>query len=261
MTLVVTGVALGLLLVAGAAALSGTRWFVVETPSMGRAAPVGSLVVTRPDAGPVQGDVIAFVAPGTGHVYTHRIQQVEADGSVRTKGDINGARDPWLVPRSAVLGRAAAILPGAGFAVRGLPVLVGGALLVQLVTLPIRRRDRRTSARILGLHLVATAVLLWVQPLIRVVLIASDPTADGVRASIVSTGLLPIRLVTSAGEVLAHLGDGMPRTVLLPAVGADRVMASPDLGPVGQALLIGIAVLPALLVLAVGLPRDEETAS
>jgi signal peptidase I len=242
---------------AGAALLAGFRWFVVETPSMGGAAPVGSLVVTRDVAGVHRGEIVAFTPPGTARVYTHRVVEVAADGSFRTQGDINATPDPWTVRPAAVLGGAVAIVPAAGFAVRAVPPLVVGVLLVQLVTLPIRRRDRRAAARVLGWHLVATVVVLWLQPLVRVVLVAGEAATDGLKASVVSTGLLPVRLVTSAGDVLARLTDGVPRTVTMPT-GVARLTAVPDLTPTAQAALVLLAVLPAIAVLLIGLPKDDR---
>jgi signal peptidase I len=258
---VASAAAVVLVAAAAVALLMGTRWFVVETPSMGTAAPVGALVVTTP-APPrlVRGEIIAFLPSGNPHVYTHRVFAVAQNDAVRTKGDINGAPDAWTVPRSAVLGRAIAVLPGAGYLVRALPGLVAGGMLVWAATLLIRRRDQRAAARVIGLHLVATVVVLWLHPFVRVVLIATESAANGVRASMVSTGLLPVRLVDSAGTVLGRLSSGRPEVVPLPSSSdaAGRVLALPDLGPALQAVLVGVALLPALLVLLVGLPRPDR---
>jgi signal peptidase I len=253
--------ALILCLEAVVALLAGMRWFVVETPSMGTAAPVGSLVITKPaSAQPSRGDVIAFLPPGTPRVYTHRVFSVAADGGITTKGDINADPDPWTIRHDTVLGTAVAIVPGGGTLLRGVPAFIVGGILLWSVTLLIRRRDRRASARVMGLHLVATAVILWLHPFVQVVLIATESAANGVRASIVSTGLLPVKLVDSAGAVLARLTVGRPEVVALPATsgGADRVTAVPDVGPLLQLVLIGIAVVPSLIVFVVGLPRDQE---
>lgn len=254
--------AAALVLVAGIAValLGGMRWFVVETPSMGAAAPVGALVITRPAPDRlVRGEVIAFTPPGAPRVYTHRVFAVDPDGSVRTKGDINGAQDPWTIAHSAVLGRAVAVVPGAGYLVRALPGLVAGGMLIWAATLLIRRRDQRAAARVIGMHLVATVVVLWLHPFVRVVLLATEGAANEVKASMVSTGLLPVRLVDSAGTVLARLSAGHPEVVSLPASSAaGSVLAVPDLGPVLQTALIGAAVVPALIVLVLGLPRPDR---
>jgi len=257
---VATVVALLVSAAAGVALLAGARWFVVETPSMGTAAPVGTLVITTPAPAELhRGDVIAFTPPGMTRTYTHRVLSVAADGSLTTKGDINGAPDAWTVPHPAVIGKAAALLPGVGFVVRAIPVLVIGAVLVLLLTVPIRSRSHRAAGRVLGLHLVATGVLLWLHPLVQIVLIASEAAGDAVRASVVSTGLLPVRLVDAAGTVLARLSDGTPQVVLLPATAhaAGRIDAVPDLGWPLQLALVAVAVLPSVAVLVIGLPRDE----
>ncbi|WP_199706324.1 S26 family signal peptidase [Amnibacterium setariae] len=253
---VAVAVAVLALALAGAGWLAGLRWFVVQTPSMGTAAPVGTLVVTAPVERPAVGEVIAFTPPGAPRTYTHRVVAVDASG-IRTKGDINGAADPWTIRPDAVIGRAVALLPGAGYAVRGLPPLAAGLLLLLLLTAPIRRRDRRASARVIGGHLVVTGVLLWLHPFVQLTLIGSERAGDAVRASVVSTGLLPVRLVDAAGAELARLATGRPEVVDLPAA-AGRVLALPDLpGPL-QLALAALAVLPALAVLVVGLPAEDR---
>jgi hypothetical protein len=159
-----------------------------------------------------------------------------------------------------VIGRSVALLPGAGYAVRGLPPLAAGLLLLLLLTAPIRRRDRRASARVIGGHLVVTGVLLWLHPFVQLTLIGSERAGDAVRASVVSTGLLPVRLVDAAGAQLARLATGRPEVVDLPAA-AGRVLAVPDLtGPL-QLALVALAVLPALAVLIVGLPAEDRAAA
>lgn len=254
-----------IVLVAGIAVamLSGMRWFVVETPSMGTAAPVGALVITRPALAPLQrGDVIAFTPPGPPRVYTHRVLSVARSGAVRTKGDINAVPDPWTVPRTAVLGTAIAVLPGGGYLVRALPGLLIGGVLLWAGTLLIRRRDQRAAARVLGLHVVAAVVVLRLHPFVQVVLLATASASGGVKASMVSTGLLPVRLVDSAGTVLARLSPGRPEVVAMPTAShlAGHVLALPDLGPALQAAFVGAALLPALLVLVLGLPARNEMA-
>ena len=61
---------------AGAFWLAGGRWFVMQTPSMGTAAPVGTLVLTRPVAklSALQvGDVVTCRPPApAASYYTHR---------------------------------------------------------------------------------------------------------------------------------------------------------------------------------------------
>lgn len=86
--LVVAVAGVGLVLASLAlAAGAGWRLFTVATPSMGVAAPVGTLVVTQPDpSGYRVGDVVAFHRGA--RIYTHRIIET-LDGGARfvTKGD------------------------------------------------------------------------------------------------------------------------------------------------------------------------------
>jgi len=67
---------------------------MVTTPSMGPAAPVGTLILTRPvRIGDTRvGDIIAFHPPTEPReTFTHRVVTVDPDGGLRTRGDINGA--------------------------------------------------------------------------------------------------------------------------------------------------------------------------
>ena len=69
----------------------GWRLFVVQTPSMGQTAPVGSLVVSQTQETYKPGDIISFYR--NSRIYTHRIVN-EKDGKFTTKGDMNGSNDP-----------------------------------------------------------------------------------------------------------------------------------------------------------------------
>ena len=73
---------------------------MVTSPSMGAAAPVGTLLLTRPvTAGQVRvGDIIAFhpaIEPRVS--FTHRVVEVDPAGGLHTRGDLNGATDPWTL--------------------------------------------------------------------------------------------------------------------------------------------------------------------
>lgn len=109
---------LGLLVLAGLAAAVlwhtalGGRWQVVATPSMGTAAPVGTLVLTVPADRVAVGDIVTYHPPVANHPnsVTHRVISVEPDGGFRTRGDINGAVDPWTVRPSNLVGVASYVL-------------------------------------------------------------------------------------------------------------------------------------------------------
>lgn len=200
--------------------LQGWRWFDVATPSMGTAAPVGSLVVTEPTraADLKVGEIIVFSNPA-GKRYSHRVVGVEP--AVSTKGDLNGAVDPWPVTDANLVGRAATVVVNGGFVLRGVPWLVGGLLLVQLLVLVVQPRWR-SYARFLLTILVLDLVLIVVHPLVGVEAITYRDAPDGVEAYVVSTGIVPVsvagqggdRIVLAQGEagsVVSQLVDGKAR--------------------------------------------------
>jgi signal peptidase len=79
----------------------GYRTLTVLTGSMDPAYPAGSVVVVsqQPAAALHKGQVLVYEAPIDDHrVVTHRVTEVFGDGGsyvVQTKGDANGAPDPW----------------------------------------------------------------------------------------------------------------------------------------------------------------------
>ncbi|MEJ2869474.1 hypothetical protein WCD74_16980 [Actinomycetospora sp. OC33-EN08] len=115
---------------------TGGRWQVVATPSMGTAAPVGTLVLTRPARSVEVGDVVTYRPPVANHplTVTHRVVSLAPDGSFRTRGDINGAEDPWTVGPADLVGEAAVVAPGLGWLLKALPLLASGSLLLWWVT-------------------------------------------------------------------------------------------------------------------------------
>lgn len=197
----------------GAAAVffvSGGRCFVVRTPSMGTAAPVGTLVLTLPASfGEVRtGDVIAFHPPTEpSATYTHRVVSRTASG-LRTQGDINGAADPWTVTSRDLIGRATVVLPGVGWLLRALPYLLIGGLIVWGLTRQFVSAARRGPARQFGGALVFMITAIILRPFVGVAQLASTADATGAsRISVVSTGLLPVRLSPADGTGRARAVD------------------------------------------------------
>ena len=97
-------------------------------------------------------------------------------------------------------------------------------------------------------------------PLMKLAIRPNSKPMGATGALLVSTGLLPVRLVDSAGTVLARLSAGHPEVVSLPATASARgqVLAVPDLGPAMQIALVVAALVPALVVCLVGLPRRDD---
>ncbi|MCB4209030.1 hypothetical protein H9I38_09600, partial [Arthrobacter sp. UM1] len=84
LALIIAGALFGVTVLVGA--LLGLRAFIMETPSMGTAAPVGSLVLTAPAqvADLKKNDIVSFSQAGATETHTHRVIAAGKDG-VRTK--------------------------------------------------------------------------------------------------------------------------------------------------------------------------------
>lgn len=247
-----------LLLVAAilAIGLSGIRAFVMTTPSMGTAAPVGALVLTTPVdlSNLTVGDIVTVQQdPGSSH--THRVVSTEA-GQVLTRGDINGANDPWPVQPQTLIGRSLLIIPAAGWLLRMLPVVMIGALLVWLLTRGLGAGPDRHRFRVMGLFCALAVAIALIRPLLGAELLwmrvdgqGADSTAT---ARVVNTGLLPIKVVPVGGQ-----GSASPRLARTGSVGeavtaqADRtgqlgVTPRPALGPTWWFALIVFCLSPLL---------------
>lgn len=244
---------------------AGDSWFVVETPSMGQAAPVGTLIVTTPiGSTPLHvGDVITFHPPTTpAAVYTHRIAALTRDGRITTRGDINGAVDGWRLIRSDVIGRASVLIPGVGWLIRALPLLFGGIAVVWLLSSAIRRADRRLGVRLTGFSLVIAITVAWLRPLVSMAMLQITTSSGPSRAQLVSTGLLPIR-VTAANATSADLVDGQVGTLTGATHVADghyAFAASLHLPWWGWGIVAVVCALPLLWTLIIGVPAEGNTA-
>lgn len=194
-------------LLAGALAwhLTGGRWQIVSTPSMGTAAPVGAVVLTRPGT-PVLGDVVTFRPPGPGaRSVTHRVVAVEpgpGGTGLKTRGDINGAADPWVLHAPDLTGRVVAVLPGLGWLVRALPALIGGIALLWWATRRWLPWLWAVPTRVLGLSILLAAISLVLRPFVGTVTLATSADAGQARITLVSTGVLPTRISADTGGEL-----------------------------------------------------------
>jgi signal peptidase I len=109
--------------VAGYAALlaAGFKPVAVYSGSMRPTLGVGSLALDRviPAASVRVGNVITFNDPYIkGRLVTHRVAQIiptKHGLAYRTKGDANGARDPWAIRLNDKVGRVAFDVPLAGY--------------------------------------------------------------------------------------------------------------------------------------------------
>jgi hypothetical protein len=192
-----------LVLLAGWA--TGWRSHDMTTPSMGRAAPVGTIVVSRPvELSQVHvGQIIVFHPPGRpGATYAHRVAalvRLPTGTGIETKGDINGTRDPWVLGRSNLVGRVALRIPDGGFVVQALPWLILGLFVILLVTSGVRR-SRRLSVRIGGLALLVSGLVLYFRPLERIILLSQSISRGRGAAVVVPSGVLPLRVHAPGGS-------------------------------------------------------------
>jgi signal peptidase I len=134
--------ALATAIVLGLAAITiGPRIFpyqalVVRSGSMAPTIPTGSIVFYRPIAATrvKKGDVIVFNEPGqTNTKVTHRVYAVENGPSGKffvTKGDANGAPDPWHVPAVGKGWKAVAHVPYVGYILFDIQSTYGRLLLL-----------------------------------------------------------------------------------------------------------------------------------
>ena len=182
---------------------------------------------------------------------------VDTDG-LTTQGDINGAVDPWKTDQAHLLGEATTILPGFGWLARGLPLFLAGLVIVTILTRLISSPTHRASMRMLGGSLVATLVVFVLRPFVALVVLEAVTRGDGVQASIVNTGLLPIR-VAAEGGTHTTLVAGQVGTVTAP-VGENgqfhSISTTLDLPLWGWILFYGLCAVPLLYTLIVGLPAE-----
>ena len=188
--------------------MSGGGFYAVQTASMGTAAPVGTLVLDEPAGRLHVGEIISFHPPGTDEIFTHRIARLDPDGTIETKGDADGAVDPWQLDRREILGRAVTTIRYLGWLLEAIPILVPGLAVAWLLTYAFVAPEWRTAARgaaFLAVTMLAIAVL---SPLINSDVISfARGAGDGAAGEVVSTGLLPLR-VAALGGTAQTITDG-----------------------------------------------------
>lgn len=139
---VVFDVLLGAAFIVGAAVIvlriMGYSLLAVETGSMGKAYPVGCLVITEscePQDIEV-GDVITFVAGEDLTTVTHRVIEVDAEnGFYVTQGDANNAPDDAEVLFENLVGRVRFKIPKVGYAVMFAKTSAGKAAVAAVLSL------------------------------------------------------------------------------------------------------------------------------
>jgi signal peptidase I len=205
-----TAAALSVLAANIAWAATGGSIFVVSSSSMSPAAPVGSLVLVRPQASVAVGDVITFRPDGHGgETYTHRVAEVLDGPLYRTKGDLNRDPDLWVVRPADIIGTASAIMPGAGYLVKALPWLAIGTIIVLVAASSVRRGSRFSYGILAFVLLVVVPLMVW-KPLVRGEMVSSAMTGKSdMHLIVVNTGLMPVDFSIKDGDT-AFAAAGHP---------------------------------------------------
>lgn len=258
------------LLGAGAWRVTGGRWAVIETPSMGRAIPVGSLVLTRPRplTSIVVGDVVTYRPPNVSSLYTHRVVEVRPDGRLQVQGDLNGSPDPFPVDQHMLVGQVLKRWLGLGWLLRALPTVLLALTVLAVATHLYVPLGRRSSARILGTCVVLAASALLLRPFVHPVLVTTTTTApgagvDALRATVVSTGLFPTRVTGAPGQHVDLLSGQVGSVPVVPGRAGGPVVIDGAAHLTGWWLVAVVltSLLPMLWVLVVGLapaaPAEE----
>lgn len=245
--------------------LDGGRWLDVKTPSMGQAAPVGTLLLIEPFA-PTDhvtvGDIIAFHPPTSPkETYAHRVVAIDTDGTIHTRGDNNGIDDPWRLHHSDLIGIVAARLWDLGYIIRMLPLLVLGAVVIYAATAfyRITRHDQTTPARILGYSVLVSVALYIYKPLVRVALI-TQTTINGITTTtVVPTGLIPVTVHALHGTT-ADLRPGQVGTVTTgkaDTTGHFHIALTPHLNHIAWITLAVLCLAPLITAVLIGTPHAQ----
>ncbi len=218
--------------------VGGWRAHVMVTASMGRVAPVGTLVLSQQvAAGSVRtGEIVVFHPPGQPRTtFVHRVVAVRGTGpgqTFTTRGDLSGAPDPWTLTARQLVGRASLRIRAVGWLVTMAPWLAAGGLVVLLLA-ALTTAEARRVVHILGFTLVVIVAVYHYRPLVGMELVTSGASGHGAQATVVPTGILPVEVRTvqhAAGH--AVLLPGQVGTVRATALNADRyvrILATPHL--------------------------------
>jgi signal peptidase I len=235
---------------------TGGRWFVVRTPSMGQAAPVGTLLLTRPtsESAVHVGDIITFHAPGSGLVYSHRVVAKTAAG-IQTKGDINSSTDPWTLTNQDLIGQVTHRWWDVGWILRGLPLLLACLAFVWLLA-AFMARHWRSPVRIVGTALSFAITAAFLRPWVGLVRLGVTGDTHAATVRVVSTGILPVHAIAVDGGARVRLVDGQVGAVPVKTTatqGSYHIKTALSLTPWWWVAVIAICLLPVVWALLVGL--------
>jgi hypothetical protein len=252
-----------LVVVAGIFYLTGGRTFVIQTPSMGEYAPVGTLVLSSV-AGLTSlrvGQTILFRPPGASEVFFHRIVSISR-GAIRTKGDLNGAIDPWTLHAHDLVGTEFGRLVGIGWLVHALPILLVGGLILQVVTHYYVIRYWQFPVRVLGWSVLVSLAAFMLKPFVRAVLLSQNVVSGTATSRIVPTGLFDVNAHAVRGST-AVLRPGQAGEVITghaSSAGFFEIDLTPSLGFDTWLLLIVLWLIPVILciIYAIRCPEPDR---
>ncbi|AKK02125.1 signal peptidase I [Corynebacterium epidermidicanis] len=233
---------------------TGYRTHVLTTPSMGKALPVGTMIVTKPT--PVSdvavGDIVTYRVGGD-MTRTHRVVAT-SPSSLTTRGDLNGSNDPAPVKQSDLVGKVIFSWRYGGWILRTLPYAAGGWLLMHVASRRLPAPAERSRYRSLGVFCGISIALALYKPLFGVEMLTMKMDGEGAHATAtvhaVSTGMLPIQLDgvgdnSTPSEVLTTAGaDGFAVARTPNDAGRFEFRPKPVFSPSMIALLVAAAGAP-----------------
>jgi hypothetical protein len=146
------------------------------------------------------------------------------------------------------------LVPHLGWLFRAAPILLVGTLLIWALTSAFTDPVTRGSLRVAGASLTASYAAFVLKPFVNVTTISNTSSPGSVEATIVSSGIFPVR-VDAVGGNAVHLVDGEVGRVTITELsrhGHYQLMSNIDLDPLGWAVLIAACLVPLVVCLAIG---------
>ncbi|MBT1673847.1 hypothetical protein KK106_13425, partial [Curtobacterium flaccumfaciens pv. flaccumfaciens] len=137
---------------------------------------------------------------------------------------------------------------------RAAPILLIGTLIILTLTSAFTDRVTRTCLRIAGSALTVAYAAFVFKPFVNVTTITNTSSPTGVEATVISSGIFPVRVDAHGGNSV-HLVDGeMGKVVIheLTKNGHYQLMSNIDLDPLGWVALFAVCLVPLVACLAVG---------
>ncbi|MFW8745055.1 hypothetical protein ACOI9R_33500, partial [Mesorhizobium japonicum] len=191
--------------------------------------------------------------------YTHRVVRVSPDGGVATKGDINGADDPWTVHQADLVGVVTTVVPGLGWLVRALPILIVGMTVVEVSSRLMRGAQLRAATRMVGASVVFAAAGAVLRPFANAQVLRTYSSGSGIGLDVVSTGLLPVRVSVGASHYVDLLSGQVGHLLIPGSESPDhyRIGTMLHLGPTEWVVIVLLCCSPLIMTMVFGLPPNS----